>query len=50
MDRKDELIKLIDFALSNDVDYIYVLEDIKAALEGKRVNLDPENYEEFYLS
>ena len=44
---KQKLIDLCDFALKNDVDYVYVIEDIKSALEGNAnsvLTCDLEDY------
>lgn len=42
---KYEQIKLlVNIGLNYNVDYIYILEDIKKILEGKIVNIQLENY------
>lgn len=46
MDRKDEIIKFIDFALTFNVDYVYVLENLKSMVEGNEnaFNWNEEDY------
>ena len=44
---KEVIGKMVDIGLEYNIDYVYLLEDIKEALEGKEYSLNdirPENY------
>lgn len=41
---KEDLQNFISFALTYQVDYVYVLEAIQRVLEGKQNSWTPENY------
>ena len=40
----DKIKALIEFALENNVDYIYVLEDIQKLINGQDIKINYENY------
>lgn len=37
-------LEVIDFALKSDVDYVYVLEDLKLILNGEKTSWNKEHY------
>ncbi len=37
-------LKLIEFALNSNVDYIYVLEDLEKILKGEKTSFNKEDY------
>lgn len=39
-----EIINFINWALTHQVDYVYVLEDLIKMLEGTKTSWDPEHY------
>lgn len=42
---KEKMKELIEYALSHDVDYIYVLEDLLKLLNGDNIKIDYESYQ-----
>ena len=40
----DIALELIDFALNNNVDYIYVLEDLQKILQGNMKSFNEDDY------
>lgn len=41
---QDKQVKLVEYALEHNVDYVYVLEDLLKLLKGQEIKMDLESY------